>query len=140
MRAAQKKQRRWYSGKKKRHPLKLQVLVNVATLMIMSVASTFGSMHDLTLFRTSGVRLPLDTALISNAGYQGIGKDHPHAITPHQATTTAPLTDEVRQGVEHHRLKIFRIFKGVYRHRRRRFALRLHPIAALCNLTLARST
>ena len=61
------------------------------------------------------------------------------------------LTDEMRQdnrvlahtrqGVEHviRRLKIFRIFKGVYRHRRRRFSLRLHLIAALCNLSRARS-
>ena len=114
--------------------------------MIMCVASTVGSMHDLTLFRTSGVRLPLDTALIGDAGYQGIWKDHPHAITPHKATKTAPLTDEMRQdnrilahtrqGVEHviRRLKIFRILKGVYRHRRHRFSLRLHLIAALCNL------
>lgn len=110
--------------------------------MIMCVASTFGSMHDLTLFRTSGARLPLDTALIADAGYQGIGKDHAHAITPHKATKTAPLTDEMRQDnrvlahtrqcVEHviRRLKIFRLLKGVYRHRRRRFSLRLHLIAA----------
>ena len=77
----QKKQRRWHSGKKKRHTLKLQVLVEVTTHMIMCVASTFGSMHDLTLFRTSRVRLPLDTALIGDAGHQGIWKDHPHALS-----------------------------------------------------------
>lgn len=119
--------------------------------MIMCVASSFGSKHDLTLFRHSNVRLPGETALIGDAGYQGIWKDHPHAITPHKATTATPLTNEqrqdnrvlahTRQGIEHviRRLKIFRVFKGVYRHRRRRFALRLHLIAALCNLTLVRS-
>ena len=129
----------------------MQVLVNVATHMIMCVASSFGSRHDLTLFRASGVRLPLETALIGDAGYQGLYKDHPHAITPHKATTTAPLTDEqrhdnrvlayTRQCVEHviRRLKIFRVLKEVYRHRRRRFTLRLHLIAALCNLSRARS-
>ena len=117
--------------------------------MIMSVASTYGAMHDLTLFRASGVRLPFETALIGDAGYQGVWQDHPHAITPHKATKTAPLTDQerqdnrilahTRQPVEHviRRLKVFRVLKGVYRHRRRRFALRLHLIAALCNLTLA---
>lgn len=124
-----------------RHTLKMQLLIN----------TTFGSMHDLTLFRRSKVRLPVETALIGDAGYQGLWKDHPHAITPHKATKTAPLTDEMRQDnrvlahtrqcVEHviRRLKIFRVLKEVYRHRRRRFALRLHLIAALCNLTLARS-
>ena len=127
----------------------MQVLIDVATHRILCVASTFGSMHDLTLFRRSKVRLPVETALIGDAGYQGLWKDHPHALTPHKATRTAPLTDEerqdnrvlahTRQGVEHviRRLKIFRVLKEVYRHRRRRFALRLHLIAAICNLTLA---
>jgi len=127
----------------------MQVLVNVATHMIMCVASTYGSMHDLTLFRRSRVRPHAETALIGDAGYQGVWKDHPHALTPHKATRTTPLTDEQRQDnhvlahtrqcVEHviRRLKIFRVLKEVYRHRRRRFALRLHLIAALCNLTLA---
>ena len=129
----------------------MQVLINVTTNMIMSVASTFGSMHDLTLFRHSKVQLAPETALIGDAGYQGLWKDHPHALTPHKATRNTPLTDEqrqdnrvlahTRQGVEHviRRLKIFRVHKEVYRHRRRRFALRLHLIAALCNLNLARS-
>ncbi len=49
------------------------------------------------------------------------------------------LTDHTRQGIEHviRRVKIFRVLKGVYRHRRRRFALRVQLIAALCNLTQA---
>jgi hypothetical protein len=43
----------------------------------------------------------------------------------------------VRQGVEHviRRMKVFRVLKGVSRHRQRRFALRVQLIAALCNLT-----
>uniref|UniRef100_UPI00037DCD3E transposase family protein n=1 Tax=Deinococcus apachensis TaxID=309886 RepID=UPI00037DCD3E len=97
----------------------------------------------------SKVQLPVETALIGDAGYQGLWKEHPHALTPHKATRTTPLTHEqrqdtvvlahTRQGIEHmiRRLKIFRVLKGVYRHRRRRFALRLHLIAALCNLTLS---
>ena len=123
----------------------------MATHMIMCVASTCGSVHDLTLFRQSRVRLPVETALIGDAGYQGIWKDHPHAITPHKTTKTAPLTDQerydnrvlasTRQGIEHviRCLKIFRVLKEVYRHRRRRFSLRLHLIAALCNFNRSRS-
>ncbi|WP_139807133.1 transposase family protein [Deinococcus hopiensis] len=44
-----------------------------------------------------------------------------------------------RQGTLHmiRRVKIFRVLKGVCRHRRRRFALRVQLIAALCNLTQA---
>ncbi|SMB85524.1 hypothetical protein SAMN00790413_03429 [Deinococcus hopiensis KR-140] len=44
-----------------------------------------------------------------------------------------------RQGTLHmiRRMKIFRVLKGVYRHRWRRFALRVQLIAALCNLIRA---
>ena len=144
----QKKQRLWYSGKKKRHTIKTQVMINVATQMIVCLATTFGSRHDLTLFRNAEVHVHRETALIGDAGYQGIWRDHAHSITPHKASRAQPLTPaerrdnrvlaSTRQCVEHviRRLKIFRILKEVYRHRRRRFSLRLHLIAALCNLTL----
>ncbi|MBZ9752862.1 IS5/IS1182 family transposase, partial [Deinococcus sp. HMF7604] len=42
------KQRRWYSGT-------AHLEINVSTRRIMCVATTFGSMHDLALFRQSGV-------------------------------------------------------------------------------------
>ncbi len=102
-------------------------------------------MHDLTLFRHSEVRVHRDTAVIGDAGYQGIWRDHGHAITPHKASKARPLSPEERQEnralastrlrVEHviRQLKIFRVLKEVYRHRRRRFSLRVNLIAALCN-------
>ena len=145
MRTAEKKQRSWYSGKKKRHTLKTQVVINVATHLIMCVATAFGSMHDLTLFRHSDVRVHRETALIGDAGYQGLCHDHGHSITPHKASKNRPLTPEdrhenrvlasTRLRVEHviRQMKIFRVLKEVYRHRRRRFALRANLIAALCN-------
>lgn len=113
--------------------------------MIMCVATAFGSMHDLTLFRHSGVRVHPETALIGDAGYQGIWRDHGHSITPHKVTKARRLTPEERQEnrvlastrlrVEHviRRLKIFRVLQDVYRHRRRRFSFRVNLIAALCN-------
>ncbi|MDV6376214.1 transposase family protein [Deinococcus arenicola] len=140
---------RRYSGKKKRHTLKTQVVINVTTCMIMSVAIDFGSMHDLTLFRHSGVRVHPETALIGDAGYQGIWRHHGYPITPHKGTKVIPLTPEQRQqnrelaatrlGAEHviRRLKIFRVLNDIYRHRRRRFALRVNLIAAVCNRSIA---
>ncbi|UQN09176.1 transposase family protein [Deinococcus sp. QL22] len=149
MRTTQKKQRRWYSGKKKRHTLKFQVLMCTVTQRILGTATSAGAVHDVKLFRQSGVRLPHETALIGDARYQGLWRSHGQAITPHQATRASPLsTDQrqenrvlahTRQSIEHviRRMKIFRVLKGVYRHRRRRFALRVQLIAALCNLTRA---
>ena len=144
-----RQQRRWYSGKKKRHTLKTQVVIDVSTRMILCVATAFGSMHDLTLFRQSGVQIHPETALIGDAGYQGIRQHHGHSVTPHKATKKAPLTPEQRQQnrelastrlrVEHviRCLKIFRVLKDMYRHRRRRFSVRVNLIAAVCNRTVA---
>ena len=120
----------------------------MATHMIVCVATTVGAMHDLTLFRHSKLQVHQETALIGDAGYQGIWRDHGHSITPHKETKRDPLSPEERQEnrvlaytrlrIEHviRRLKIFRVLKDVYRHRRRRFSLRAHLIAALCNHSL----
>ncbi|WP_241191429.1 transposase family protein [Deinococcus psychrotolerans] len=120
-------------------------MIDVATQMIICVATSFGSMQELTLFRESEVQIHRKTALIGDAGYQGIWRDHGHSITPHKASKALPSTPEdcqdnrvvasTRQCVEHviRRLKIFRVLKEVYRHRRQRFSLRIHLIAALCN-------
>ncbi|UQN05347.1 transposase family protein [Deinococcus sp. QL22] len=126
------------------------MLMCTVTQRILGTATSAGAVHDLKLFRQSGVRLPNETALIGDAGYQGLWRSHGHAITTHKATRASPLSAEqrqdnrvlaqTRQGIEHviRRMKIFRVLKGVYRHRRRRFALRVQLIAALCNLTRAR--
>ena len=115
--------------------------------MIMCVASGKGAIHDRTLFRESEVIIHTETALIADAGYQGVWRDHGHSLTPHKSSKHHQLTREerrenralahFRQPVEHviRRLKIFRVLKGVYRHRRRRFGLRLSLIAGLVNAT-----
>ncbi|WP_407540965.1 IS5 family transposase [Deinococcus radiomollis] len=140
-----KKQRAWYSGKKKRHTMKLQLLIHPVTSKILCVATGRGATHDLRLLRESKTPIHPETELIADAGYQGIQHQHAFTRTPKKASKHHPLTDEQRAGnrqlarvrlpVEHviRRLKVFRILKETYRHRRRRFHLRVNLIAALCN-------
>ena len=140
-----KKQREWYSGKKKRHTLKLQLLVHPVTSKILCVTAGRGATHDLRLLRESKTPIHPETELIADAGYQGIQHQHAFTRTPKKASKHHPLTDEqrdcnrqlaqVRLPVEHviRRIKVFRIMKETYRHRRRRFHLRVNLIAALCN-------
>jgi len=140
-----RQQRDWYSGKKKRHTLKLQLLVHPITRRILCVATGRGATHDLRLLWESKTAIHPDTELLADAGYQGIQHQHAHTRTPKKASEHHPLTDiqqadnrrlaRVRLPVEHVicRLKIFRIFKETYRHRRRRFHLRVNLIAALYN-------
>ncbi|GGB50882.1 transposase family protein [Deinococcus soli (ex Cha et al. 2016)] len=75
-----------------RHTLKTQVVINMSTRMILCVAMAFGSMHDLTLFRQSGVYLHPETGLIGDPGYQGIRRHQGHSITPHKEPKTTQLT------------------------------------------------
>ncbi|WP_407543020.1 IS5 family transposase (plasmid) [Deinococcus radiomollis] len=140
-----KKQRAWYSGKKKRHTMKLQLLIHPVTSKILCVATGRGATHDLRLLRESKTPIHPETELIADAGYQGIQHQHAFTRTPKKASKHHPLTDaqrasnrqlaRVRLPVEHviRRLKVFRIMKETYRHRRRRFHLRVNLIAALCN-------
>lgn len=85
---------------------------------------------------------------LADKGYQGIQKYHNHSQTPQKKTRKQPLTQQQKQQNrflasrrvigEHinRRLKIFRIFSGVYRNRHARLALRFNLIAGLHNFEL----
>ncbi|GGR36493.1 transposase family protein [Deinococcus ruber] len=146
---APKKQRAWYSGNKKRHTLKLQLLVHPVTTQvttqILCVATGRGATHDLRRLRASKTYTHPDTERLADAAYQGIHHQHAFTWTPKKASKHHPLTDDQRTGHRHlarvripvkhviRRLKVFRILKETYRHRRRRFHLRVNLIATLCN-------
>nr|WP_240741013.1 transposase family protein [Deinococcus sp. Arct2-2] len=92
---------------------------------ILGTATSAGARHNLKLFRQSGVRFPHDTALIGDAGYQGLWRSHRYAITIHKATRASPLSADqrqenrvlaqTRQGIEQviRRLKIFHVLGRV---------------------------
>ena len=88
------------------------------------------------------------TELWGDSAYQGVQPLHPNSLTPHKRSKKKPLTKEhkahnkalaSRRVVAEHiirKLKVFRILKETYRHRRRRFGLRLHLLAGLYNADL----
>ncbi len=127
------------------------MVVHPLTRVILCTATGRGATHDLTLFRHSKTKLHPETELIADAGYQGVWREHRCSRTPHKATQKCPLTPQqrrdnralsrVRLPVEQiiRCLKIFRCLAGVYRHRRRRFQLRLNLIAGLYNAMDAKS-
>jgi len=89
-------QRQHYSGKKKRHTRKTQIIVNEHGEIRDVSASTPGSGHDLEDFRQSGAaeRLPPDVGVGGDAGYQGLQDELPeHSVaTAHKAQRNHPLT------------------------------------------------
>ena len=86
---------------------------------------------------------------LADRGYQGFAKLYAGACTPRKKPRNQPLPKAEKQHnralarlrvrVEHviRRFKIFRIFSGRYRNRRKRFGLRLNLIAGLLNYELA---
>lgn len=144
--SVQKKQNRYYSGKKKRHTQKAQLVTDQKSGKILASAFCEGKKHDFALFLESKTPLSSAKVVLADSGYQGITKLHSKSQTPKKKSKHNPLTkeekasnreiSEVRIHCEHtiNRLKVFKILSERYRNRRRRFGLRFNLIAAICNL------
>lgn len=144
-------QKRYYSGKKKRHTLKTQVVVGPDG-ELMDISQTVpGADHDKKLYDASDVsdRLDPDEAIMGDSGYQGIQKDH-RAVLPHKKPKGGTLTDvqkahnrrlsRVRVVVENTicQLKTFRVLAHVYRHARETYNDTFRIVAALVNRRIRR--
>jgi hypothetical protein len=104
-----------------------------------------GREHDFRLFKRSAMRLHRDSELLADSGYQGVAKLHAKSRTPHKRWRGRALSAEQKAHnralagervlAEHviRRLKVFRVLKETYRHRRRRYGLRVHLLAGLYN-------
>src|SRR3954470_2311199 len=88
-----KKQKRSYSGKKKRHTLKSHVVVDKKTHQSVCMhVTTQGRRHDRALLRQSGIRLKAETEALLDSGFQGFQKEHPNTRLPYKNTKRKPLT------------------------------------------------
>jgi len=138
----------YYSGKKKRHTLKSQVVIDKATGIILCTYIAKGRRHDFRVYKESKIHLPMSVILQADSGYQGLKKLHANCELPTKSTKKYPLT--IAQKKDNHilassrvlvenvirKLKIFKVLSERYRNRRRRFGLRLNLIAAICNYQL----
>lgn len=144
-----KKQRQWYSGKKKRHTIKAQLIVCAETLQILLVVCGKGRRHDFTLLKRCRVKILKQIKKYGDSGYQGIQKLYPNSQTPHKASKYHELTKEEKREnrafaqrripIEHvnRRCKIFRIVKETYRGKHKNYHKTWTVIAALVNLRYA---
>lgn len=120
-------------------------MIDESDRQILQVAVASANEHDITLARQQTQPLPPDTLCLADLGYQGLlldgctvvypfKKPQRHELEPEQRAFNQCLA-QVRVKVEHciRTLKVFRILKGMYRGRRRRFDLRLSLIAGLVN-------
>lgn len=144
-----RRQKRFYSGKKKQHTLKTQLIIEHETGKIICTFFGQGRQHDFALFKASGIYFNPLTDSLQDSGYQGISKYHSNSYIPKKKPKSGELSSlekeynrelaRERIGIEHvnRRLKVFKIIAGRYRNRRRRYGLRCNLIAAIYNYELA---
>jgi DDE superfamily endonuclease/Helix-turn-helix of DDE superfamily endonuclease len=145
----------YYSGKKKRHTLKVQVAVDEATGQVVDVAdSAPGPTADITLLNDSHLvdRLPAGVGVGGDLAYVGADKLHPQgrAATPRRKPRgqERPPGDLAynrafarrRIPVEHTigRLRRYQALSQVDRHHRSNHTARVRAVAGLVNRRLQR--
>ena len=147
-------QRRWYSGKRKRHTIKTQITVNQGGRVLLVSASVPGRVHDYALFTREGTpdQVPRVAQHDLDRGYDGAVTDYPdhHVLVPvkkrrnHRRLTRAERRFNRTQArrriiVEHvfSSLKTYQVLAQVYRHRITDYHRRFRNVAALTNFRLA---
>lgn len=135
-------QKEYYSGKKKKHTLKIQIIIEEVTNKILSIAFEKGSVHDYKVFKNTTEDINKEISFLADSGYQGIDKIFKHSTTPKKKSKNNPLTDEDKEfnhlistnriSVEHTncQVKIFRILSERYRNRIKTFFI---PAILICN-------
>ena len=86
--------KRCYSGKKKKHTLKQQLLVDYKTRKILCIAGCEGKTHDFKLFQKSGITLHKHCCLLVDSGYQGIQQIIENVLLPKKRSKYNPLTEQ----------------------------------------------
>lgn len=147
-----KNQEFYYSGKKKRHTVKNQIIIHPHTKRILAISKTVeGKRHDKQLCEDEGMilRAPPGAAGLGDLGYQGLDGISPYLkiILPHKKPCRGELTkgqketnrviSSVRVRVEHviGSLKHFDILSERYRGRLSSVDIPFRNIAALYNFT-----
>ena len=139
-----RKQRCWYSGKKKRHTIKTEIVITERGRIVSISKPAPGRVHDLEI-RRRGPPLPTSSHIYADRGYQGLQDHHAGIDIPYKKTRKNPLTKDERSynhalsrfrvRVEHGigRLKFFRILSERYRYPRDRYAVKISIVAGIIN-------
>lgn len=142
-------QKKYYSGKKKRHTIKLQIIINALTKAIICINVCSGNVHDFKLLKLSKYKFHGRLKILADSGYQGIKKLHSNSETPIKASKNHKLTPEEKaynRNLSRQRIvienvnaviKSFKILGTRYRNKGTRFKLRASLICGICNLMLS---
>jgi hypothetical protein len=131
-----KRKKIFYSGKKKRHTIKTQFMVNNRGFIIHKSNYKKGGRHDYNIYKRNHLDIPKQVVNVVDLGYLGIEKDFPQQLSsiPHRKKRNMQQLSqeqkEYNQGhaqkriiIEHIicRLKKYRILADIFRNNLRKY-------------------
>lgn len=146
-----RRRKNYYSGKKKRHTVKTQIMVNKKGMILHKMKHRNGKQHDYDMFKKTGPPdIPPDVEVGVDRGFQGIEKDYPHLKVkiPVKKKKKQDLSrkdkrynkklNRERVVVEHtiSKMKKFNIMGQEYRNRLKRYDTMVSVVCGLVNFTV----
>jgi hypothetical protein len=149
-----KKRKNYYSGKKKKHTVKNQYMVNNQGLILHKTGHEKGKKHDYGVYKHSHPVTPSQVeSVVVDLGYLGIQKDFPtvKSVLPYRKKRKSELSIEERRYNKKHaklrvvvehticRIKKFGIIGSKFRNRLRRYDVISNIVSGLINFRIMRS-
>jgi len=124
-----------YSGKKKRHTVKTQLMVNNHGIIIHKTDHKKGRRHDYDIYKKNHPLIPKQVVSVFDLGYLGVEKDFPQQLStlPYRKKRNLDLSEEEKEYNKNHskkriviehticRLKKYRIISDIFRNRLRKY-------------------
>jgi len=124
-----------YSGKKKRHTVKTQLMVNNHGIIIHKTDHKKGRRHDYDIYKKNHPLIPKQVVSVFDLGYLGVEKDFPQQLStlPYRKKRKLQLSAEEKEYNKMHskkriviehticRLKKYRILSDIFRNNLRKY-------------------
>jgi hypothetical protein len=136
-----------YSGKKKRHTVKTQLMVNNQGIIIHKTDHKKGRRHDYDIYKRNHPVTPKKVVNVFDLGYLGVEKDFSEQLSsiPKRKKRNLDLSQEEKEYNKNHsrkriviehticKLKKYRIFADLFRNRLRKYDKVSDIVAGLIN-------
>jgi len=129
------RKKEYYSGKKKKHTIKTQLMVNNRGFIVHKVGHKKGRRHDYDIYKKNYPKTPKRVLNVVDLGYLGVENDFPERLSsiPNRKKRNLDLSQEEMESninhskkrikIEHAicRLKKYRIFADIFRNKLRKY-------------------
>ena len=148
-----RRRKMYYSGKKKRHTVKTQIMVNNRGLIIHKTGHKKGRRHDYHIYKKDHLVTPKQVVNVFDLGYLGVGKDFPDlkSSLPNRKRRSQNLSREEKEYNQIHareriviehticRLKKYRIMGDIFRNSLKKYDKVSYIVSGLVNYRLLSS-